>query len=678
MKDFTPTSYTLECVATGREFEDTGWMLSDPQCKTPSLIRAKYARRQLEVKPAEYGLYRFCDWMPVRRILKGSSAPVTYKSKGLAAHLGLENLWITFNGYYPAIGATMSTCSFKETEAYSVCGRAAEHEDRVLVVASAGNTARAFAKVCSDNNIKLLLSVPYDNIGALWFEHPLDPCVKLISCAAGGDYFDAIHLSDLALKGPGFYAEGGAKNIARRDGMATTVLSAVTTIGRIPDYYFQAVGSGTGAIAAWEANMRLIGDGRFGTNTMKLMVSQNAPFVPMYDAWQAAFAQAAALRRRQGAPRRGDHRRQGALQPPPALRRHRRALRCAESHRRRGFRGSTNAMARKARKLFHELEGVDIYSAAGVAHWRRSSMPSTAGKVEKDATVMLNVTGGGEEHFKEGKELWYLKPSHVFPLEPDDGRTWSPKSRRSSTDPRYDPAPAGSDFGPSRPGCRPAATGRQLRTMAPFPVRCLARFTAPAACAGAFSGAGKENGRKGRNTAGNYYLCSGFRRAARSRASHRELRFFLLINPNFKFKMENIRTKQYSLLQALESQKLVGFCQPPPLCDYRGPLCRDVDPATCDARCVRADCRHDRCPQDIADTGSRRHRESDGSRAQRPVAHPAFRPESPGPGACPDSGSRPAPCSFGRCPRTRGQGNAGRHLHPGRLFRPDHGPSQRH
>ena len=46
------------------------------------------------------------------------------------------------------------------------------------------------------------------------------------------------------------------------------ILSAVTTIGRIPDYYFQAVGSGTGAIAAWEANMRLIEDGRFGSNTI--------------------------------------------------------------------------------------------------------------------------------------------------------------------------------------------------------------------------------------------------------------------------------------------------------------------------------------------------------------------------------------------------------------------------
>ena len=60
MKDFTPTPYTLECVATGREFEDTGWMLADPQCKTPSLVRAKYARRQLEVKPDEYGFYKFC------------------------------------------------------------------------------------------------------------------------------------------------------------------------------------------------------------------------------------------------------------------------------------------------------------------------------------------------------------------------------------------------------------------------------------------------------------------------------------------------------------------------------------------------------------------------------------------------------------------------------------------
>ena len=163
MKDFTPTSYTLECVATGREFPDEGWTLDDAQCKCPSLIRTRYAKKQLELKSDEYGFYKFADWLPVRRMLENSKAPVTYKSKGLAAHLGLENLYITFNGYYPAIGAHMTTCSFKETEAYSVCARIDENEKRVLVVASAGNTARAFAKVCSDNNIKLLVTVGGDD-----------------------------------------------------------------------------------------------------------------------------------------------------------------------------------------------------------------------------------------------------------------------------------------------------------------------------------------------------------------------------------------------------------------------------------------------------------------------------------------------------------------------------------
>ena len=41
------------------------------------------------------------------------------------------------------------------------------------------------------------------------------------------------------------------------------------------------------------------------------------------------------------------------------------------------------------------------------------------GKIAKDAVVMLNITGGGELHFKEDKTLWYLKPDHVFPIDPD-------------------------------------------------------------------------------------------------------------------------------------------------------------------------------------------------------------------------------------------------------------------
>ena len=407
----------MQCVATAEEFDDAGWTLDCPTCEKPSLIRALYAKKQLTVYD-DKGLYKYRDWLPMKRMLHCEATHATYKSEGLAAALGLENLYITFNGYFPEKGATMTTCSFKETEAYSVCARTDADNDKVLVVASAGNTARAFAKVCSENNIKLLLAVPEDNLNALWFDAPLNDCVKLISCAKGGDYFDAIHLSNLALKSPMFYAEGGAKNIARRDGMATTVLSAVTTIGRIPDYYFQAVGSGTGAIAAWEANMRLIEDGRYGSNVMRLMVSQNAPFLPMYDAWRADS--------RAMLPYDGDKARRDVEIIDAKVLSNRKppygicgglydALKATDGD----VLQATNLQARKAAQLFLETEGVDIHPAPAVA-LATLIKEVEAGRVDKKATIMLNITGGGEARYKEGKEIFYLKPSLVFPLNPDE------------------------------------------------------------------------------------------------------------------------------------------------------------------------------------------------------------------------------------------------------------------
>ncbi|MBQ2992434.1 MAG: cysteate synthase [Alistipes sp.] len=417
MSEFTPTEYNLICVATGEEFEDNGWTLDYAGYDKPSLIRATYAKKQLTVYEGDCGLYKFRDWLPMKRMLKCSSSPVTYKSKGLAKALGLDNLYITFNGWFPEVGATMPTCSFKETEAYSVCARTDENNDKILTVASAGNTARAFAKVCSDNNIKLLLAIPADNLNAMWFEKPLNDCVKLIACEKGGDYFDAIHLSNLALQSPMFYAEGGAKNIARRDGMATTVLSAVTTIGRIPDYYFQAVGSGTGAIAAWEANMRLIEDGRYGKNLMKLMVSQNAPFLPMYDAWREDSRDLLPY---------DDNRARRDVEiinakvlsnrkPPYGI--------CGGLYDALKATGgdilmATNLQAEKAAKLFLDTEGIDIHPAPSVALATLIKAIEN-GRVDRKATIMLNITGGGEQRFMANKDIWYLEPSHTFSLKAD-------------------------------------------------------------------------------------------------------------------------------------------------------------------------------------------------------------------------------------------------------------------
>ena len=408
---FEKTRYFLQSVKTGATFPDTGWVLDAPGESDPTLIKAIYEHRQLTVRETLPGLYKFADWLPVGRILEGSSAPVTYRSQGLASALGHHNLWITFSGWWPERGAAMTTCSFKETEAYSVCGRLDPANGKVLVVASAGNTARAFAKVCSENRIPLLLVVPEINLDALWFDQPLHGCIKLVCTAMGSDYFDAIQLSNAVAASEGFIAEGGAKNVARRDGMGTTVLSAVTAIGEIPGYYFQAVGSGTGAIAAWEANQRFLGDGRYGRNTMKLMVSQNAPFQPIYEAWhrgsramlpaddQEARTQAAAIDAKVLSNRRPPYPIAGGLFD---------ALTATGG----SVLLASNEEARKASHLFRETEGIDIHAAAAVA--TASLINAIQSKtIDPETPVMLNITGGGEERFKAANPLHYLQPSLI-------------------------------------------------------------------------------------------------------------------------------------------------------------------------------------------------------------------------------------------------------------------------
>ena len=413
---FTPTKYQLQTVATGRVFDDEGWTLDDKQCDKPSMVRPLYEKKQLNVKKGkEFGLYRYADWLPIKTMLQNPSEPITYKSEALAKRLGLENLYITFNGWWPERNARMTTCSFKEMEAYSVCARMGDElENKVLVVASAGNTARAFAKVCSDNGIKLLLCVPQDNIGALWFDKPLNSCVKLITTESGSDYFDAINLSNVVCELDGYLAEGGAKNIARRDGMGTTMMSATTFIGRTPDFYFQAVGSGTGAIAAWEANLRFIEDGRFGINKARLVVSQNKPFVPMYDAWHADS--------RALLPYDADQARKDAAEicapvlsnrkPPYSLAG---GLYDALKDTDGDILAVSNAEANAAKALFEETEGIDIYHAAAVATASLQQAVET-GTVKADDVVMLNITGGGEKRFQAEHEIHYLKPSHIFKI----------------------------------------------------------------------------------------------------------------------------------------------------------------------------------------------------------------------------------------------------------------------
>jgi cysteate synthase len=400
--------YRLRCVSD--RSVQPAYSLACPHDN--SLLRAEYQARQIEPKSLP-GIWRFLDWLPVQGIIaKAEGAPVTYRSHGLAKELGLENLYISFNGYWPERGAKNPTCSFKDLEAAPTMQMLLERGDNpTLVVASAGNTARAFAHVSSLTGQHLLLFVPEKALDRMWTAVPADAGTgigtgtdiakgvgQVTLMAVEGDYYDAIQIAEKVQSLPGFAAEGGARNIARRDGMGSVMLDAALNLGRMPLHYFQAVGSGTGGISAWEAALRLRADGRFGPFLPRLHLAQNLPNAPIYCAWKGLEAESTCcdmfddvLFNRK---------------PPYALPG---GVKDALQETRGEVYGITDPQAKAAKKLFEQSEEIDILNAPAIAV-AALEQAAVIGSVQPKDIILLNITGGGVARIKEEHTLNMIEP----------------------------------------------------------------------------------------------------------------------------------------------------------------------------------------------------------------------------------------------------------------------------
>jgi cysteate synthase len=240
----------------------------------------------------------------------------------------------------------------------------------------------------------------------------LQSSVFLIAVSNGGDYSDAIDLSRLISQMDSFFPEGGVTNVARRDGMGLPVLDAAVTIGRIPDHYFQAIGSGSGGIAAWEANLRLLEDGRFGTHRMKLHLSQNALFSPIVDAWKAGSSEIARI---DEAIAKAQIRQVSAKvltnrQPAYSMTG---GLYDALVDTNGEMYAVSNEESEQARQLFEKLEGTDICPAAGVAVASLIQAVKN-GNVNSQDQILLNITSGGVKQIQRHYSLQQLQPQLVF------------------------------------------------------------------------------------------------------------------------------------------------------------------------------------------------------------------------------------------------------------------------
>jgi cysteate synthase len=396
--------YYLVCPACGAGFADDGAL--GCRQRHEALLRSVYTEKKLVCAQLP-GMLRFSAWLPFMHPPAEAGGPVCYRSSGLARHLDLPSLYISFNGYWPERNADLKTCSFKELEAVPALQRASERTKKILIIASAGNTGRAFCQISAQMGLPVIVVVPAKNRDRIWTTCRAD---RVLLVTIPGDYSDAIAYSRALAELPGVAPEGGASNVARRDGMGTVMLDAAVTIGRIPDYYLQAVGSGTGAIAAWEAALRLSQDGRFGIRLPQMILSQNIPFIPMVNAWK-------------------DHRRCiiPEIDMPDAKASIASVLADVLTNRSPPYGicgglfdcltategtmlGISNDEALEAGQIFSEIEGIDADPAALVTIASLFKALND-GIIDRKKTVLLNVTGGGYRRVQEDYERIPVVPS---------------------------------------------------------------------------------------------------------------------------------------------------------------------------------------------------------------------------------------------------------------------------
>jgi cysteate synthase len=401
--------YVLRCTGCGSTFADDGIRLECPEPHPPALLRSVYAEQRFDPHGTD-SILRYGAWLPRRRVLSTKARIGVYRSEVLGRHFGLDQLWVAFDGWWPAHDAALPTGTFKDLEAYAVLARFPAEEERTLVVASAGNTAAAFAEACTAANLPIVIVIPLDAWPALRAVARIGPTVRVVALS-NAQYDDAIAFARRLAETNAFVFEGGARNVARRDGMGLAMLAAVEAIGALPSAYVQAVGSGAGALAAHEAAQRLAADGRFGTGMPRLVLAQNAPFTPIHDAWQQQSKQIA---------ERSDVVARGQLSAIAATVLSNRTPPYApaggvydalvESG------GATYAIENteiaQALALFERLEGIDLDPAAAVAT-AALGHAVREGTVAREDVVLLHVTGGGRRALT-AKNPTSLRPALIL------------------------------------------------------------------------------------------------------------------------------------------------------------------------------------------------------------------------------------------------------------------------
>ncbi len=403
--------YTLKCLKCGKSYSADHYVCSCEN-KCDALLRTIYDETSCIVDDSYPGIWRYHHWLPIQkidqRLIDNGSCFHTFRSTKLAENLGLQNLIICLNAY-----PQCQTGSFKDLEAQVTFQRIMDTFDsgKPLVMSSDGNNAISFVHYSNILRYPIFLFATEDaRIKRIWSFSKSNPYTRLFPIF--GDYYDAINLANQFSRVEGYLSEGGYRNVGRRDSVGTLILEATRLFGQIPDHYFQALGSGPGAIAAFEAAERLLKDGRFGEKFPKIHGAQNAPYTPIYDAWMNHSRTIDERFQKESAKQMIDQTIAHVLTnrfPAYSLIG---GVYDVLSQTKGEMYSVTNEQIEKAQGLFERLEGISIVPEAGVtiASLQQAIQEET---VHPQETILLNITGGGRKEIR--RERMPIEPYRFLP-----------------------------------------------------------------------------------------------------------------------------------------------------------------------------------------------------------------------------------------------------------------------
>ncbi len=198
-------------------------------------------------------IWRYFEFFPIENLGKVVSLGEGYtpliKARRLGLEIGLKNLYLKLDCFNP-------TGSFKDRGESVALSRAVELGLKGVVGFSTGNAGVSQAAYAAKAGLKSYIFVPetvtHEKIYSMAVYGSKVFIVK-------GTFEDAFHIALKVSRERGYLLNGGILNPTRLEGKKSIAYEIYEQLNRsVPDWYVQAVGVGTAAIATWKGFKELV------------------------------------------------------------------------------------------------------------------------------------------------------------------------------------------------------------------------------------------------------------------------------------------------------------------------------------------------------------------------------------------------------------------------------------